>query len=282
MARIEARAKEQQARWTPELEAKVTHLIETDYETNEDALQAILASEHRSPGNPERDVYRHPLETLTFFGLKPTMHVFEVGQGAGWYTEILAPYLAKDGQLDLAGAKANSDDPQEQIAQRRAELFVQSSGNLYEHVKLVEQPSPGAFSLGEPASLDMVLVFRMFHNVHRADLWDQLMPAIHHALKDGSVLAVIQHRAADDANPDESAPQGYLPQPWLIKTIEHYGFKLEASSEINANPKDTKDYSEGVWTLPPVLALEDQDRDRYLAIGESDRTTLKFIKVAKP
>lgn len=280
--RQEARAKEISARWTPELRAQVKALVDTEYPSPEAALQAILASPHRAPGNAERDRYRHPLETLTFFGIRQDMQVFEYAQGGGWYTEILAPLLARKGTLWLTGYDAASTDPRQRFGVRSTELFLGAPGNLYEQVKTVTQKDlDGPPVLGEPDSLDMVLVIRMMHNVHRFGMWDSLMPAVHSALKPGGVLGVVQHRADAGADPDESAKQGYLPEAWLVERIEGYGFRLEASSEVNANPKDTKDYEKGVWTLPPTYELGEQDRARYEAIGESDRSTLKFVKVAK-
>jgi len=282
LARQEARAKEISARWTPELQAQVQKLVDTKYPSAEAALKAILASPHRTPGNIERDPYRHPLETLTFFGIRQDMQVFEYAQGAGWYTEILAPLLAREGTLWLTGYDTTSSDPEQRFASRATELFLDAPGNLYEKVKTVTQKDlQGPPVLGEPNSLDMVLVIRMFHNVHRFSMWDTLMPAIHSALAPGGVLGVVQHRADPGANPDESAKQGYLPEKWLVEKIESYGFRLEESSEVNANPKDTKDYEKGVWTLPPTYELGDKDRAKYQAIGESDRSTLRFVKVAK-
>ena len=279
LAQLEKQAAEKSKRWTPELQAKVAALSAKNHRNLKAALKPILASEHRAPGNADRDKYRHPAKTLAFFGLAPNMKVFEVGQGAGWYTEILAPLLAKKGQLYLATGKADSDDPRSRFAARSAELFVSSAGNLYENVKFLAQDggdSPA--NLGDADALDMVLVFRMLHNFERFKLWDRYLPAIHAALKKGGVLAVVQHRAADDADVAESAKAGYLPTKYIVEKIEGYGFKLAKSSEINANPKDTKDYPKGVWTLPPSLTLKDQDKDKYLAIGESDRATLKFVK----
>ena len=282
LAQREARAKEISARWTPELRAQVQKLVDTKYPSTEAALKAILASPHRTPGNSERDEYRHPLETLTFFGIRQDMKVFEYAQGAGWYTEILAPLLAREGTLYLTGYDATSSDPQQRFASRATELFLTAPGNLYEKVETVTQKDlEGPPVLGEPNSLDMVLVIRMMHNVHRFKMWDTLMPAIHSALEPGGVLGVVQHRANPGANPDESAKQGYLPEKWLVEQIERYGFRLEESSEINANPKDTKDYEKGVWTLPPTYELGDEDRAKYQAIGESDRSTLRFVKLAK-
>jgi predicted methyltransferase len=277
MVKIEERAKKRSARWTPELEAKVAPLLEKDWKNTKKAMQKIVASEHREPGNAERDKHRHPVQMATFFGLEPDMKVFELGQGAGWWTELLAPLLAKKGKLYIAGADPESQDAEQKARRRAAELFVSASGNLYSKLEIVPQPG-GELTLGEPGSLDMVLVFRMFHNFHRANLWDKVMPAIHAGLKDGGVLAVEQHRADEGANPDETAKQGYLPQKWLVEKIESYGFVLDKASEMNANPKDTKDHPEGVWTLPPTLALGEKDKEKYQAIGESDRMTLKFVK----
>lgn len=278
-----ARAEAIRARWTPELRDSVTALTTRSFPSTQAALEAILASPHRAEGNAARDVYRHPVETLTFFGLKPDMTVFEYAQGAGWYTEILAPLLAREGTLHLTGYDDSSGDPQLRYAKAASELFLTAPGNLYDKVVPVLQTRlDGAPTLGEPDSLDMVLVFRMMHNFHRFDMWDRFMPAAHAALKPGGVLAVVQHRADDDADPEQSAKLGYLPEPWLVKKVESYGFSLQARSDINQNPKDTKDYDKGVWTLPPTLQLGQTDRDKYLAIGESDRSTLKFVKVATP
>ncbi len=278
--RQQARAKEIRTRWTPELRATVDELVATKYPSTTAALQAITASPHRAPGNAERDVWRHPVETLTFFGIRPDMEVFEYAQGGGWYTEILAPLLAREGTLYLTGYDASSEDPRQRFGVRSTELFLSAPGNLYAKVQTVTQKDlEGPPVLGEPASVDMVLVIRMMHNVHRYGMWDSLLPAIHRGLRPGGVLGVVQHRAHADADPDESAKQGYLPEAWLVERIESYGFRLEAKSEINANPKDTKDYPKGVWTLPPTLELGEQDRAMYEAIGESDRATLKFVKV---
>ncbi len=282
LTQAKTRADEIAARWTPEMQAGFAELTGKDHGSTEAALTAILASPHRSPGNADRDAFRRPLETLSFMGLTPQMKVFEYGQGAGWYTELLAPLLARDGTLYLPGYDGSAEDPQLRYGARATELFMTAPGNLYQNVELVQQTQLfGAPNFGPADSLDMILVFRMMHNVHRFGMWDSLMPAAHAALKPGGVLAVVQHRAADDAKPDDSAPQGYMPEPWLVEKINGYGFTLDARSDLNANPKDTKDHPGGVWTLPPSLQKGDEDRDKYVAIGESDRSTLKFVKVAK-
>ncbi len=278
LAAAEAKAAKSLERWTPELRSATQSLRETEWKSLEQGLDAILSGPHRTPGNPDRDGARHPKETLAFFGLTPAMHVFEVGQGAGWYTEVLAPLLAKQGKLYLAGYDADSDDARVKSAARQTELFLSGSANLYDDVELVTQPADGTTKMGEPNSMDMVLVFRMMHNVHRFELWDGWMNAAHQALKPGGVLAIVQHRSADDAKPEDVAPNGYMPEPWLIEKVESYGFELESKSEINANPKDTKDHPGGVWSLPPVLRGGEDDKARMLEIGESDRSTLKFVK----
>jgi predicted methyltransferase len=286
LAEMEAEAAKTRERWTPELEKKVAALNGKKWTSTKTALKTILASEHRAPGNAERDAFRHPSETLVFMGLEPNMKVFEVAQGAGWYTEILAPLLAHDGKLYLAGYDAESSDPGQAFSAKAMDLFISAHGNLFEKVELVQQEPKGTPNLGAPDSLDMVIVFRMLHNFHRAKMWDDVMPTIHAVLKPGGVLAIEQHRAPEGANADESANKGYMPEKWVIEKIEGYGFELDKKSEINANAKDTKDYAEGVWTLPPSLALGDKDRDKYTAIGESDRMTLRFVKIkpkaAKP
>lgn len=280
LANDEASAAKRKERWTEELQKAVGTLTSKKFRSTKKALSATLKSPHRAPGNSERDVYRHPAKTLDFFGFKQTMRVFEVGQGAGWYTEILAPLLARDGKFFLAGYDASSDDPRTKYGAASTKLFIESHANLYEKVELVTQgPAAGQPQYGE--NMDMILVARMFHNFHRFKMWDQHLPAMHAALADGGTLAVVQHRAPDDGDPDEWAPKGYLPEAWLIEKIESYGFKLDARSDINANAKDTKDYEDGVWTLPPSLAKGDTDKDKYVEIGESDRSTLRFKKVAK-
>jgi predicted methyltransferase len=283
LAQLEKDAAAKKERWTPELSAEVERLVSKTHRNLDAGLAKILPSEHRTPGASERDTYRHPKETLKFFGLKPNMKVFEVGQGAGWYTEILAPLLAKNGTLYLAGYDSTSNDPLVKLNARQAELFVEGGGPVYSKIELVTQSSESdaPVNFGPPDSLDMIIVVRMLHNIHRGKVWDKMMPAALAALKPGGVLAVVQHRAADGSNPDETAPKGYLAQDWLTTKITGYGFELAGKSEVNANPKDTKDYDKGVWALPPVLAEGDKDKAKYLEIGESDRATLKFVKPAK-
>ncbi len=280
LERARTKSEEERKRWEEQgLEAKVEKLASTKHKSAKKALTKILASPHREPGNADRDPHRHPLETLTFFGITPKMTVIEAGPGQGWYTELLAPLLAKDGRLvvPVSDAKGPAYEFSTYLGQR-LELMLGKSDALYGKVERVPNAKYEEPVLGAAGSADMVLVSREMHNWWRNGVWDAWVAACHAALVPGGTLAIVQHRAAEGANPDESAKAGYLPEKWLIEKIEGAGFELVEKSEINANPKDTKDYERGVWTLPPVLALQDKDKDKYVAIGESDRMTLKFEK----
>jgi predicted methyltransferase len=279
-AAMEASLKAEQERLTPELRAEAKKLAGTKWASAGKALDAILKSKVRRPGNAERDAQRHPKETLDFFGLKPAMTVLEYGPGEGWYTELLAPTLAAKGKLLITMTDPNGPpDARGTFYGERTKRSLDLLPEMYEKVeKLVIDPKK--LSLGLEGKLDMVLAFRTMHGMVRDGLLGSFLGEAHKALKDKGVLAVEQHRAKPDAKPEESAKQGYLPEEWLIKEIEAAGFKLAGKSEVNANPKDTKDYPEGVWALPPTFRLKDKDREKYAAIGESDRMTLKFTKVA--
>lgn len=242
------------------------------------AIERVLAGDHRSAENRARDVYRHPLDTLLFFGIKPEMTVVEVWPGPdGWYTEILAPLLAERGKLYAA-----------QFAPAPDNAYI--TGNLKSFAdKLAARPDiygkvqvtalgPGSESIAPPGSADLVVTFRNVHNWMSLDLAPQAFAAMFAALKPGGILGVVEHRG-DPAKPqDPHATTGYVNEDYAIKLIEAAGFELVARSEINANPRDTKDYQQGVWTLPPSYRLGNRDRAKYEAIGESDRFTLKFRK----
>ena len=267
------------ARWTPDLHAAAKALADKSYPSAKAALQAAMAGKHRKPGDADRDQYRHPIETLAFFGFKPTMTVLEVGPGEGWYTELLAPSLAAKGKLIDTNTDPNGpDDQRSTFYGKRFKAFLDKAPEIYGKVQTVVIDSK-APALGLDGTVDMVLVMREVHGMVNGNTLGAWLGEIRKALKPGGVLGIEEHRAADDADPAQSAKKGYVPQKWLIDQIETAGFKLAAKSEINANPKDTKDYTEGVWTLPPTLELGDKDRDKYVAIGESDRMTLKFTKV---
>jgi predicted methyltransferase len=266
------------ARWTPELKAEAQKLLARDFKNGHEALVAVIASKHRRPASPERDKDRHPVETFDFYGLKPTMTVIEFAPGEGWFTEVLAPVLAKKGKLYATNADPNGpkDDRMTFYAQR-FKLFLERAPEVYGKVETITI-TPANPSLGLENKADMVVMMRAMHGVVNAGKLEPWLAAMHKSLKPGGVLAIEQHRAKPDAVPEESAKKGYLPEKWVIEKVEAAGFKLAAKSEINANPKDTKDYSDGVWTLPPTYRLGDKDRDKYTAIGESDRMTLRFTK----
>jgi predicted methyltransferase len=242
----------------------------------DDALKAAIAGTHRPAANSARDVYRHPYETLTFFGIKPTMTVVELTPEGGWYTEILAPYLREHGKLIGAGEAIEPSKRYGMMFRKK----LDSNPAVYDKVATSLFDPPASYDIAPPGSVDMVLTFRNVHNwVEFGD--DKLQLAfrkIYEALKPGGVLGVTDHRLPESMPQDAKASSGYLHESYVIKMAESVGFKLAAKSEINANPKDNADHKRGVWALPPTLANRDEDRAKYLAIGESDRMTLKFVK----
>lgn len=241
------------------------------------ALAAAINNPLRSEAQRARDPARHPQQTLEFFGIRPQMTVVEIWPGGGWYTDILAPYLAGQGQYIAAHFPAAS--PVDYFARSRAAFEAKlkaSSG--YARVKVVDFAPPEQVSLAPPASVDAVLTFRNVHNWMAAGSEDAAFAAFYAALKPGGVLGVVEHRLPAAREQDPKAASGYVHEALVIAMAEKAGFKLVARSEINANPKDSADHPQGVWTLPPTLALGDERRDYYQAIGESDRMTLKFIK----
>jgi predicted methyltransferase len=280
-AKSEADGKAELARWTPELHAEAKAVASKAYATPKAALDAVLAAKYRKPSNAARDQYRHPRETLTFFGWKPTMTVLEYGPGEGWYTELLAPALASKGKLlvNTSDVKGPAEQRSTFYAQR-LQRFLETSPEAYGKVESIVIADSSKPALNLNGTVDMVLVIRGMHGWMRQKLTTAWLAEIHKALKPNGVLGVVAHRAKADANPEDAVKTGYLPEAWVIAQVEAAGFKLAGKSEVNANPKDTKDYPEGVWTLPPSFELKEKDHDKYAAIGESDRMTLKFVKVA--
>lgn len=282
-AEFEAESAKETARWTADLHKQAGALATKKYANPKAALTAIVKSPIRVPGHADRDQHRHPVETLTFFGIKQNMTVVEMGSGEGWYTELLGAFLQKSGQLVVVAPDPNGPaDSGRTLYGKRVQATLAKSPEIFGKAKLAIVSPPDQLSLGADGSADMVLAAREMHNWHRRGMLANYLKAIHDVLKTGGVLAIEQHRALATANPDESAQKGYLPEEWLIAQAQASGFKLAAKSEINANPKDTKDYEQGVWTLPPNYALGETDKDKYKAIGESDRMTLRFVKVAAP
>jgi predicted methyltransferase len=243
-------------------------------------LDRILAGDQRSEENRARDNYRHPKATLLFFGIRPEMSVLEVWPEPGWYTEILAPLLRDQGRY-YAGVIA--PDPASRYIAQRLDNFrekLASRPELYGRVSLVTFGFDGS-DVAPPGTLDMVLTFRNIHNWMARGEAEQAFASMYRALKPGGVLGVTEHRGNPALPQDPKAKSGYVNEDYAIKLIEAQGFRLVAKSQVNANPKDTKDYEQGVWTLPPTYRLGDKDRDKYVAIGESDRFTLKFVKPLK-
>jgi predicted methyltransferase len=237
-------------------------------------LIAALAGSHRSEKNRARDVYRHPLETLTFFVLRDNMTVIELWPGGGWYTEILAPVLKERGKLFVTSADPNGPEGNATNNAKKLRDTLAERAAIYGDVKLAIVAPPEKVDLGPPASADLVVTFRNLHNWISAGTAEKIMAAAFSVLKPGGVLGLTDHRA----KPGQDIKSGYVEEAVAIRYAESAGFKLVEKSEINANPKDTKDHPEGVWTLPPSLRLKEKDKDKYMAIGESDRMTLKFVK----
>lgn len=234
-------------------------------------LEEAISSDYRSPENKKRDQYRHPLETLQFFGIKKDMTVVEIWPSSGWYTEILAPYLSQSGKYIAADPE---NDPRGYGMPRRAWLMAhpEVAGTVHQAIF-----NPNGYSkIAADGSVDMVLTFRNVHNWLPKENQLASFKTFFKALKPGGILGVVDHRAKPSTSYDPKS--GYLLEKDVIALAQKAGFKLEAKSEVNANSKDKTDYPDGVWTLPPRLKLGDKDREKYLAIGESDRMTLKFVK----
>jgi len=278
-AKWEADNKVEVARWTADLHAAAKALASKKYPSLKAALKDALASSTRRPGDADRDRFRHPAETLEFFGIKPTMTVLEVGPGEGWYTEILAPTLASRGKLiDTINDPNGPADSRGTFYGQRFKAFLDNAPELYGQVQtiVVDGKAPNLDAAGK---VDAILLMREVHGMVNGNTLDAWLAEFRKALKPNGILGIEEHRASADAEPTESSKKGYVPEKWLVDHLEGAGFKLAGKSEINANPKDTKDYAEGVWTLPPTLQLGDKDRDKYVAIGESDRMTLKFVRL---
>lgn len=236
------------------------------------SIAAAVAAPTRTPANIARDRYRHPAETLAFFGVKPTDTVVEVWPGAGWYTEILAPLTAARGRYYVAG-------PWEKGLNAIRALQTKDAAT-YGKVQLAALPAQAGQPPVPDGSADVVLTFRNVHNWRFGgeDQARQMFAAMYRMLKPGGTLGVVEHRLPEARDAAAEEKSGYMKPSSVIGFATAAGFKLAGKSEVNANPKDTADWAGGVWTLPPSYALKDVDRAKYAAIGESDRMTLKFVK----
>ncbi len=245
--------------------------------SNNPSLQSVVAGSQRSDANKARDAHRHPVQTLKFFGIRPNQTVVEIWPGGGWFTEILAPYLEDSGKLIVAAPVGRGADG---IAK-----FLDANAAVYGKVERANYPVLLGGKGVAPGSADLVVTFRNVHNwrmgnFHPAneDYSVAAFKELYAMLKPGGVLGIEDHRLSEGQDAERERKSGYMKVSTVRRLAEQAGFKFAGSSEINANPKDTKDYPKGVWTLPPRLTEGETDRAKYLAIGESDRMTLKFVK----
>ena len=239
-----------------------------------------MEGQHRSDTNMARNQYRHPVETLAFFGIEDGMTVMEIWPGGGWYTEILAPAMRDHGNLILAtwDTKVEGQPAYRYRLPKEMEEKFARHPEVYDQVTVVYFSPPKSASLGEPDSIDAIVTFRNAHGWVGDGLAEGIFTEFARVLKPGGILGVVQHRAMEGADAAVTAKKGYVSEAAVIELASNAGLVLEAKSEVNANPNDSKDYPEGVWTLPPSYELEDVDREKYAAIGESDRMTLRFRK----
>lgn len=252
--------------------------------TTSSALDDAMSGEHRSAENKARDKYRHPKETLAFFGFRSDMTVVEIWPGGGWYTEILAPALKENGRLYAVQYSVN---PQYSYQRRYFGAFLTKAGespDVFRDVIVTAMDFPYQLNIAPSGAADLVVTFRNAHNwvssgYHKASA-QLAFQAMFDVLKPGGVLGIVDHRWPDAENEDPHAEDGYISEQRLIAFAEEAGFEFAGRSDVNRNAKDTHDHPEGVWTLPPSFALDEQDREKYLAIGESDRLTIRFVKPA--
>ena len=238
-------------------------------------FDAAIASPARSDANKARDKYRHPAETLAWFGIKPRMTVVEVSPAGGWYTEILAPSLNAKGQYIGAASNPAASEAAAAGVQKFKDKLSASPATSKARVTAFGK---GSYDIAPAGSADAVLTFRNVHNWHMAGFDADAFAAFFKALKSVGVLGIEEHRLPENKPDALMKSSGYMKVSYVRKLAEAAGFKYVGSSEINANPRDTKDYPKGVWTLPPNFAEKDVDKAKYAAIGESDRMTLKFVK----
>lgn len=244
----------------------------------DDALRAVIDDPERADEERARDAFRHPYETLTFFGIQPDMTVVELSPSGGWYTEILAPYVADEGQY-VAGHFDLSVENAPGYFERAMTAWKErvTDTDRFGEPKVMPFHPPKTTDLGPDGSADMVLSFRSVHGWKRDEVFGDVLSAANAVLKPGGIFGIVGHRLPEDG--DDSRFTGYVKSSWVVAQAEAHGFRLVESSEINANPKDTADHPNGVWTIRPSLNVpEGEDPEAYAAIGESDRFTLKFAK----
>ncbi|NHO64800.1 class I SAM-dependent methyltransferase [Aestuariicella hydrocarbonica] len=244
----------------------------------EGGIEQAMQSPLRSDANKARDVYRHPAQTLSFFEVSPSSQVVEIWPGSGWYTEILAPLLADKGKLYAAHFAKQSPVSYFQKSRTAFLAMAEAHPDVYGKMEITEFHPPSKVVSGPNAQVDHVLTFRNVHNWMKAGFADEAFTEFYQLLKPNGILGVVEHRAKPGTSMQDMIASGYVTEDEVIRMAEKAGFVLEARSDINANPKDTSVHPAGVWSLPPSLRLGDENRAEYLAIGESDRMTLKFRK----
>lgn len=242
------------------------------------SLEEAVDSSARAEENSDRDEYQHPKETLEFFGIKPEMTVIEISPGAGYYTEILAPYLARSGQYIMAIPRIPQNPPPFLIEnERKLQDILLRQAEVKAKTKFIPFEPVDERNRIKKDYVDMVLVFSHVHNWIAKDETEASLKFCHDVLKKGGILGITQHRIKPGKK--RVPKSGYMYEKEVISLVTRAGFRLVEKSEINANPKDTADYPDGVWTLPPTYRLGEKDKDKYEDIGESDRMTLKFVKI---
>jgi len=246
-------------------------------------LEAAIGGEHRTAADRARDRYRHPQETLEFFGFRPDMVVVEIWPAFGWYTDILAPALRDSGKLYAA---QYGEDPPFEYQRREMAILegkLEAAPEVYGDVELTSLDFSTDSMIAPDGSADLVVTFRNVHNwfdegYGPPNAAETAFERMYAALKQGGVLGIVDHRWPDPESEDPAAANGYVSEERVIRLAEAAGFELEGRSDVNRNPRDTHDYPNGVWSLPPDLAVPPEERARYVEIGESDRFTLKFVK----
>lgn len=259
-----------------------TLIFATSAQSDEmERLTAAATGSHRSAENIARNAWRHPVETLQFFGIKHNMQVAEIWPGSkGWYTEVLAPYLRDNGKLIAISYDGSTGLEYFVRGEKKFRDKLAANPAVYDKVQLANLLPPKSIpQLDNENGLDMVLTFRNIHNWVRSGIAEEMFKQMHALLKTGGIMGLVAHRGTDEMTSKEHAETGYLAESVIIGLAERNGFELVETSEINANPKDTKDHPKGVWTLPPSYRMGDTDKAKYQAIGESDRMTFKFVKL---
>ncbi len=246
-----------------------------------DEITDAIKADHRTADATVRDEYRNPQQTLRFFGIEPDMTVVEIWPGGGWYTDILTGVVGENGKL--IAAHFHVDEDTRDYYKKSLENFKSKmkDGGVYSDVELTAFHPGKSMDIAEAGSADAVLTFRNVHNWYMnggQEGVEQAFKTFYKALKPGGVLGVVDHKMPESADDAMMEKSGYVKQSFVVEAAEAAGFKLDAESDINANSMDNAQHPKGVWTLPPTLALGEEDQQKYLAIGESNRMTLKFVK----